>query len=130
MKNSLEVRVPFLDHNLVEFAFNLPAKYKVGEGMKKRIMQDGFRDLLPKELYNRPKQGFEVPLLDWFKTDLKGLIEDDLLSDDFVKDQNIFNLNQIKVLKNKLFSNNPEDSHAQIWGLIVFQNWWKKNIEE
>ena len=128
MKNSLEVRVPFLDHELVEFAFNLPSKYKVTKGMKKKILQDSFRELLPKELYNRPKQGFEVPLLDWFKTDLKSLIEDDLLNGEFIIEQGIFDPQYITNLKEQLFSNNPEDSHAQIWGLIVFQNWWKKNI--
>ena len=130
MKNSLEVRVPFLDHEVVEFAFNLPAKYKVGEGMKKRILQDSFREILPQELYNRPKQGFEVPLLDWFRSDLKDLIEKDLLNDDFVYEQGILAVSEIKALKSKLYSNNPEDAHAQIWGLLVFQNWWKEIVDE
>ena len=51
---------------------------------------------------------------------------DDLLSEKFIKEQNIFNLEAIEALKAKLFSKNPEEVHAQIWALIVFQTWWKK----
>ena len=126
MSNSLEVRVPFLDHEVVEFAFSLPADYKINQQLKKRIVQDAFRDMLPPELYNRPKQGFEVPLLQWFRTDLRDLIENDLLAEDFIREQKIFDPLMIRALKKKLYSNNPEDVHAQIYGLIVFQYWWKK----
>ena len=128
MANSLEVRTPFLDHNIVDFAFSLPQEYKLNNKMKKRILQDTFRDILPQEIYNRPKHGFEVPLLKWFKTELYSLINDDLLSDSFIQDQKIFNLQAIKLLKQKLFSSNPGDVHTQIWALIVFQYWWKKNL--
>ena len=94
--------------------------------MKKKIVQDAFRPLLPAELYKRPKQGFEVPLLKWFRNELKPLITDDLLSDAFIHAQDIFSVNEIRKLKEKLFSANPEDVHARIWALIVFQYWWKK----
>ena len=126
MANSLEVRVPFLDHNLVAFAFQLPDDSKINAQMKKRILQDAFRDILPKELYKRPKHGFEVPLLKWFRGDLKSLIENDLLEQKFIEEQGIFDYEGIKKLKQQLFSSNPEDVHARIWGLIVFQWWWKK----
>jgi asparagine synthase (glutamine-hydrolysing) len=82
--------------------------------------------LLPAELYNRPKHGFEVPLLKWFRNDLKDLILNDLLEDEFVIAQGVFDINEIRKVKQKLFSNNPEDVHARIWALIVFQYWWKK----
>ena len=95
--------------------------------MKKRIVQDTFRDILPQELYKRPKHGFEVPLLKWFKTGFRSRIENDLLSDSFIKEQGLFNVQYVQQLKQKLFSSNPEDIHAQIWMLIVFQSWWKKN---
>lgn len=125
MANSLEVRVPFLDYRVVDFAFSLPEEYKINAGSKKRIVQDAFRHLLPTELYNRPKHGFEVPLLKWFRNDLKNLISNDLLEDNFIVSQGIFDVLEIKRLKEKLYSNNPEDIHARIWGLIVFQHWWK-----
>lgn len=128
MANSLEVRSPFLDHEIVDFAFTLPTSYKVDAKMKKRIVQDAFRKFLPEELYNRPKKGFEIPLLDWFRRDLKSRITNEWLEDAFIKEQNIFDVNSIKALKNRLFSNNPGDVHATIWALIVFQNWWRKYL--
>lgn len=126
MANGLEVRVPFLDHELVNFAFQLPSEYKVSEQGRKRILKDAFRNVLPPELYTRNKMGFEVPLLQWFKTDLKSMIFDDLLSDKFILEQGIFNLKTINGLKDRLLSNNPGEVHAQIWALVVFQVWYKK----
>jgi asparagine synthase (glutamine-hydrolysing) len=126
MANSLEVRTPFLDHTVVDFVSNLPASYKINSTTKKKILKDTFSHLLPQELIDRPKHGFEVPLLDWFKNDLWQLIDNDLLKESFIEEQGIFNYSEIKKLKSNLFSNNPEDSPAKIWALIVFQNWWKK----
>ncbi len=130
MANSLEVRSPFLDYKLVDFAFSIPQEYKIDNSMKKRIVQDAFRSMLPEEIYNRPKHGFEIPLLGWFKNELWGLINDDLLEKNFVAEQGIFNVDSIEQLKKKLHSNSPEDSHATIWALIVFQYWWKKYFTE
>lgn len=129
MANSLEVRVPFLDHELVEYVFSLPDKDKIDGNIQKKILQDTFRDILPEELYNRPKKGFEVPLLKWFRNEMKAMIIDDLLADQFVLDQGVFNLKRINKLKKKLFSSSPGDVHAQIWALIVFQSWWKRYME-
>jgi len=126
MANSLEVRSPFLDHKVVDFAFSLPSTYKIDGTLKKKIVQDAFRPMLPTEIYNRPKHGFEIPLLDWFRNELWGLINDDLLKQSFVEEQGIFDVTVIEKLKKKLKSSNPEDSHATIWALIVFQYWWKK----
>ncbi|MDP4268027.1 MAG: asparagine synthase C-terminal domain-containing protein, partial [Bacteroidota bacterium] len=126
MANSLEVRTPFLDYEVVNFAFSLPSDYKINSNMRKRILQDAFRNMLPEELYNRPKHGFEVPLLKWMKNELRSMIESDLLEDNYIKEQNIFNPVVINELKTRLFSTNPGDITAQIWTLIVFQYWWKK----
>ncbi|RYE25836.1 MAG: asparagine synthase (glutamine-hydrolyzing) [Sphingobacteriales bacterium] len=126
MANSLEVRSPFLDYKVVDYVFSIPPQYKVDGSMKKKILQDAFRPMLPAELYNRPKHGFEIPLLGWLRNELWGLINDDLLSDTFVAQQGVFDVKAISNLKQKLKSNNPADSHATIWALIVFQYWWKK----
>lgn len=126
MANSLEVRTPFLDFELVNFSFTLPEAFKINTQIRKRILQDTFRPILPEALYNRPKKGFEVPLLKWFRTEMKSIILDDLLSKKFIEDQHIFNYPEIENLKRKLFSANPGDVHANIWGLIVFQWWWRK----
>ena len=126
MAHGLEVRVPFLDHRLVEYAFTLPDEAKVNRTMKKRILQDTFRSLLPASLYRRPKQGFEVPLLGWFRSELKTTITDDLLADDFIAQQQVFDPERIRQLKQQLFSSRPGDAHATTWALIVFQDWWKR----
>ncbi|WP_276366400.1 asparagine synthase (glutamine-hydrolyzing) [Chryseolinea sp. H1M3-3] len=126
MANGLEVRVPFLDYEFVNYIFGLPAEFKIKGSLRKRILKDAFKDMLPKQLYHRPKKGFEVPLLKWFRNEMKSLIADDLLSERFIKDQQVFDYVEIEKLKRQLFSSNPQDIHARIWGLIVFQWWWKK----
>ncbi len=126
MANSLEVRVPFLDHDVVNLVFSMPDHYKIDATGRKRILRDAFRDVLPPELYHRPKQGFEVPLLPWFRKELKDQILNGWLNDDFVREQGLFNGKVINKLKRKLFSSNPGEIHAQIWALVVFQHWYKK----
>ena len=126
MSQSLEVRVPFLDHKIVDFAFSLPADYKIDSKSRKKIVRDTFKDLLPPELLLKKKQGFEVPMLKWFKTDLKSMITNELLEDKFIDEQGIFDLDEIKKLKAQLFSSSPNDAVEKVWALIVFQYWWKK----
>jgi asparagine synthase (glutamine-hydrolysing) len=126
MANSLEVRVPLLDYTVVNYAFSLPATFKVSGNGGKKILKDAFRDDLPAELFNRPKQGFEVPLLKWIRTGLRSTIENDLLEENFIKAQDIFDYAEVDKLKRKVFSNDPGDTHAIIWGLVVFQYWYKK----
>ncbi len=126
MANGLEVRVPFLDYEVVNFAFGLPAAYKVHRGMRKRIVQDAFRNFLPAELYNRPKKGFEAPVLAWMRHELKDTIKKDLLSEDFIRAQGLFDYTEIKKLKRQLFSISPGDVHARVWALVAFQWWWRK----
>jgi asparagine synthase (glutamine-hydrolysing) len=126
MANGLEVRVPFLDFKIVNFIFSLPDHFKIDHSLRKKILQDAFKDILPAELYNRPKKGFEVPLLKWLRQEMKSTIVDDLLAKKFIEEQGIFHYPEIQKLKQQLFSSNPGDIHARIWGLVVFQWWWKK----
>ncbi len=125
MMHALEVRPPFLDHHVVDFVMQLPASYKIEPGNRKKILKETFADLLPAEIYSRKKQGFEVPLLKWFKKELSGMI-DELLNEKFLREQNIFHPQEITKLRKQMESNNPGDSVARIWGLIVFQKWWLK----
>ena len=129
MSQSLEVRVPFLDNNIVDFAFSLPVNFKIDVTHRKKILKDTYKNYLPEELFNRGKKGFEVPLLAWFKTDLKSMIINDLLNDKFIMEQNIFNIDKVKEIKKRLFSRNPDNSVEQVWELIVFQFWWKRNLQ-
>lgn len=126
MANSLEVRVPLLDYTVVDFAFSLPVEYKIAGGSGKRILKDAFRNQLPIELFSRSKKGFEIPLAKWIKTGLRPLIENEFFEEDFIREQNLFNWEQIQDLKTTAWSKNPGDAPAVMWGLIVFQNWYKK----
>jgi asparagine synthase (glutamine-hydrolysing) len=129
MANSLEIRTPFLDHNIVDFVFSLPDSYKINSTMRKRILQDTYRNELPADIYKRSKHGFEVPLLHWFRNELKDELFNNYLNDDYIVEQNIFNLSEIKKLKEQLFSNNPGDIQYHLWALLVFQYWWKKYMD-
>ena len=128
MANSLEVRTPFLDHNIVDFAFSIPTEYKINKNIKKRILQDTFRDKLPELLYTRPKHGFEVPLAKWFNNELKSKINE-LTKQDLIEEQGIFEYEFIQDLKAKVNSKNPEDSPFMLWALVVFQSWYTKYFE-
>ncbi|MEN7551387.1 asparagine synthase (glutamine-hydrolyzing) [Rapidithrix thailandica] len=129
MANSLEVRVPFLDHRLVEFAFSLPAEYKIHHGMKKRILQDAVRPLLPEKLYKRPKQGFDVPLARGYKGELRHWIDKEMFKEDFIREQGIFEWGKIKHIKHQVFNTNNFDQN-RVWALLAFQYWWKQSIDQ
>ncbi len=128
MRNGLEVRVPFLDYRVVEFACSLSEDFKINSTLKKRIVQDTFRKILPEKIYNRPKHGFEVPMLNWLRKELNNKLTNVYLEPTFVIEQKIFNLDTINLLLKKLHSNNPEDSHATVWALLVFQHWYIKTF--
>ena len=129
MANSLEVRPPFLDYRVVEFGLSLPNKYKVYGSSRKKILQDTYRSKLPGELFTRPKKGFEVPLTNWMRNELFQLIDKDFLKKEYIIHQEIFNYRTTEKLKKQLLSNNVGDSPSKLWALIVFQNWYKKYIE-
>lgn len=119
MANSLEVRVPFLDHRVVETAFRIPSNLKLNEKGRKYILKEAFKDELPEEVFRRGKHGFEVPLLDWFKNELREELDRSVFSESMIKDLGILNSDEIKVVKDQLYSNNPGDSHIKVWQMYV-----------
>jgi len=126
MANSLEVREPFLDYRLVDFVNSLPAQYKIDNKQRKKILIDAFADLLPAEILNRSKKGFEVPLLKWFNNELKDSLVNKYLNKTFIEQQELFNYTEIQNLLNQVFSKSPGDSAARVWALLVFQHWYQK----
>jgi asparagine synthase (glutamine-hydrolysing) len=127
MENGLEVRVPFLDHRLVEYVFQLPGNLKLKGRKGKYILMETFKDILPPILRNRTKWGFEMPVSKWLKSDLKYLINE-YLSREKVERQGIFNYHPIEKLIRDLFLNHS-DTSWQIWNLIVFQSWYSRYID-
>jgi asparagine synthase (glutamine-hydrolysing) len=130
MANSLEVRNPFLDYRVVNHVMSQPAEYRIDKHRRKKMLIDTFGHFLPPELLRRSKMGFEIPLLNWLRKDLRPLIEEDLLSGEFIHHQGLFQYAPISALIKKLHSSDPDDSVARIWGLLVFQHWWKKHIND
>jgi len=128
MGNSLEVRTPFLDHHLVDYAFKIPFDYKMKDGIKKRILRDTFQKEIPETLLQKPKHGFEVPLLNWFRTELSTELDETVFNRNFIESQGIFHTEAVMQMKKQLYSRNPGDIHARIWAMLVFQTWYKKYL--
>ncbi|MFH1759691.1 MAG: asparagine synthase (glutamine-hydrolyzing) [bacterium] len=131
MACSLEVRSPFLDHKVVEFAMNIPSAYKLKNGCHKLILKHTYSDLLPKTILKRRKQGFEVPFGYWFRQKKWKEFLMELLSEDKIKRDNIFNVKEITILRDLLVKNPDAKNLSQstlqlwhrIWAIIVFQIW-------
>jgi len=124
MRNSLEVRVPFLDHSVVEFAFNIEGRNKLRGRKRKYILLETFKSILPTKIHSRPKWGFEIPIGRWLKKDLRFLI-DEYLSEEFIRRQQIFEYDYVHELVERHL-NNRKDTSWHLWSLIAFGHWYRK----
>ena len=117
MYQSLEVRVPILDHRIIEFAINLDKKLKYNNGVEKYILKEILYDYIPKKIVDKPKWGFTIPLAKWLKNDLQFLIHDYLNSKTLSK---ISFINSAEVLKYKeRFLAGEDFLWNRIWTLII-----------
>ncbi len=126
MQHALEVRVPLLDHRLVEFAVNLNADLRLKGNVTKYLLKKILFQYVPEELFNRPKWGFSVPLEKWMKNELKTFIGDNL-SDNVINKYQIVSNNKVKKLI-KLFEN-PRYAYLynRIWALAQLNNFLEKS---
>jgi asparagine synthase (glutamine-hydrolysing) len=123
MAVSLEVRAPFVDHELVEFAWSLPVRFKIRNGKGKWLLRRLLEKFVPPHLFERPKQGFSVPLDYWLRGPLRDWAED-LLSEERLKGEGIFNHAAIrKEWRN--FLKFGAASEVRLWGVLAFQAWWE-----
>jgi asparagine synthase (glutamine-hydrolysing) len=122
MKYSLETRVPILDHTVVEFALNLDPKLKVKDGVQKHLLKEVLYDFVPKEIFDRPKWGFSIPLDKWLKKDLSFLI-DEYLSEQKVKEIGVVKWKEVETLKRK-FTLGQTHLYNRIWLLILLHQWF------
>ncbi len=121
MLNSLEVRVPFLDHRVCELAFTIGGDRKLRNGRGKFILVETFKDLLPPALHNRPKWGFEMPVSAWLRNELRGLI-DETLDAGRLSRQGIFDAQAVAGIVED-FRERRRDTSWQLWNLVAFQVW-------
>lgn len=124
MYNSLEVRAPLLDYQIVDFVNSLPLNFKINGFKTKHILKKLMEDKLPKEIVYRKKKGFGMPMAAWLTKELKPLVFD-LLSETKIKNQGLFNYQYINKLLNDHFSHRT-DNRKLIWTLMVFQMWREK----
>ena len=121
MAHGLELRVPFLDHKLVEFTTRLPPEFKLRGRTGKVLLREAMRGILPQPILSRPKKGFPVPTEQWLRGPLKGYVRDTLLSRDSAC-REYFDLEAIETLLRENESSSP-NRHQEIWTLLVFENW-------
>jgi asparagine synthase (glutamine-hydrolysing) len=126
MAHSLELRVPFLDHHLVEFAATIPHHLKISEGMTKYILRQAARDWLPPEVATRPKRGFPVPTREWMRkdwlTDVRAMLSSGQAS------QYINKKYALELLDEHITG--KRDNSRRLWATIVFQVWHSVFIEQ
>jgi asparagine synthase (glutamine-hydrolysing) len=125
MKYSLETRVPYLDHRMVEFALNLAPELKFHNGVFKYILKKVLFQYVPKQLFDRPKQGFAIPLHKWLKTSLRYLI-DEYLSEEMITRFGYLDYKEVKRLKESYF-NGHDFLYNRIWLIVVLHMWLVKN---
>lgn len=124
MANSLEVRVPLLDHRLVEWMSQVPSDYKVRRLDLKYLFKEVARDLLPREVVDRRKAGFHVPIPGWIKQELRPLIAEQL-GPATVARQGIFDPGYVSQLL-EAHASGRENYSRNIWGLLIFSLWYDR----
>jgi len=127
MAHGLEGRSPLLDHRLVEYAARLPAKYKVHGRTLKYLLKSIARDFVPPELIDRPKQGFAVPVGEWFRGELKPLVSRLLASSRFVA-MGWLDRGAVDAFWAEHLSGDRNHRH-KLWGLINLELWHQRYIE-
>jgi asparagine synthase (glutamine-hydrolysing) len=128
MATSLEVRVPILDHEFVEWATGLPLDWKIRGGKQKYILRKlAERVGVPREVLYRPKQGFALPLVHWLKCELKELILSVLL-DPRTLQRGYFEARGVRQLLDEHFRGRRSHS-GQIWRLLMFELWHRNYLE-
>lgn len=124
MAHSVEIRSPFLDYRLVEFAATIPDHMKIRDGNVKDILKKTLKSLLPEEIAKRPKEGFVLPVFDWMRKGLKDYCKD-VLSEKRLKKHNLLNSDAVKVLVQDHYLGDTNKA-GRVWNLMMFQIWWEK----
>jgi asparagine synthase (glutamine-hydrolysing) len=123
MLNSLEVRVPLLDHRVLEYAATVPSELRLG----KRILKKAAGHLLPADLLSRPKMGFGVPLKHWFKDDWRGYAGD-LLSSRRAAERGFFDVGEVKAMVEARAGAGGADTQT-VYALVVFEEWCRQYLD-
>ena len=124
MSVGLEGREPLLDYRLAEYLASVSYSLKTKNGIPKYLLKEILHKHVPKEIMDRPKMGFAIPLVKWMKNELRDLLESEL-SEERVKSAGIFNYNEVERLKNNYLMGKNEDFNP-VWFLFVFHQWYDR----
>mgnify|MGYP001345641291 CR=1 FL=1 len=126
MASSLETRLPFLDHRIIEFAWSTPLEMKLKNSRSKWLLREVLKKYLPENLIDKPKRGFTVPIGDWLRGPLK-YWANELLDEKNISSQKYFSYNSIKTKWDEHISG-KHDWSKQLWTILMFQSWLQKKI--
>jgi asparagine synthase (glutamine-hydrolysing) len=124
MAVSLETRAPFLDPRVGQFAASIPVDYKLKGKTGKVILKEAMKDLLPHNILHRPKKGFGIPIAEWLKGRLNGLMHE-VLSPERLRSQGLFNGEYVQRLIRE-HESGAASHHKELWTLLVFQLWFDR----
>ena len=124
MANSLEIRVPFLDHNLVEYVLSLPNELKF-PSYPKKLLIDSTNGWIPNEIIYRKKMGFVLPWENWMKNELRFFCEESILNLDYYS---AFNMGRVNSLWKDFLNGKPNVNWIQVWSLVVLGKWTSINL--
>jgi asparagine synthase (glutamine-hydrolysing) len=127
MAYGLEARSPLLDHELLELAAALPARFKVNGTEKKIALRASLRGLVPDSLIDRRKQGFQVPMAEWLRTDLREMARETLLSER-ARDRGYLRREAVEGLLDR-HQAGQEDNSAALWSFLVFELWHDQVVD-
>ncbi|WP_371192499.1 asparagine synthase (glutamine-hydrolyzing) [Glaciecola sp. SC05] len=126
MANSLEVRAPILDKEMLEFAATVPSSMKFKNGEKKHLLKEAFKDYLPDDILYRKKMGFSVPLASWFRHEIKPIANKYLIKSPVGLPQ-IFNMHIVEQYWQQ-HQNESADHSAILWSMLMFEMWWQRYV--
>lgn len=124
MSVGLEGREPLLDYRIVEFVAQLPAEMKYKNAVKKWMLKEITHKYLPKEMMNRPKKGFSVPVQEWFKDELKGYFLT-YLERNRLEREGFFNVDEVIKLRDNYLAGKKERVN-KLWFILIFEMWYER----
>jgi asparagine synthase (glutamine-hydrolysing) len=128
MAVSLEVRVPVLDHKVVELAARMPSAWKLRGRTSKYVFKEALRKVLPNEIFNRPKAGFSIPLREWMRTDLREYSRERLLGTKGLASWGLFRKDTLEMLLKEHHSGMMDHSYA-LFALLSLSMWKERFLD-